>query len=142
MLNAVNFAGRLTSDPELKRTTGGVEVTSFCVAVERSYTKKGEQRETDFIDCVAWRNTASFVSQYFHKGDFILINGHLQTRTYESDGTKRKVTEVVVDAAYFGPKASGAQASAQTSSPAQVPSYSAGTQEDFSSVTDDEDLPF
>lgn len=142
MLNSVNIAGRLTADPAPKKTPNGVDVTTFSVAVERSYTKKDAPRETDFIDCVAWRNTASFISHYFHKGDFILITGHLQTRTYEVGESKRKAVEVNVDNAYFGPKTSGAQASAQTSSPAQVPSYSAGTQEDFSSVTDDEDLPF
>lgn len=138
MLNSVNIAGRLTADPEVRQTPNGISVTTFCVAVERTY-RKGDQKETDFIDCVAWRNTATFVGQYFHKGDFVLLNGHLQTRNYEKGESKRKVVELIVDNAYFGPKSAN---SSQASSPAQVPSYSAGTQEDFSSVTDDEDLPF
>lgn len=136
MLNSVNIAGRLTADPEVRQTPNGIPVTTFCVAVERTY-RKGDQKETDFIDCVAWRNTATFVGQYFHKGDFVLLNGHLQTRNYEKGESKRKVVELIVDNAYFGPKSAN---SSQASAPAQ--NYSAGDQEDFSSVDNDDDLPF
>ena len=94
-MNNVVLMGRLVADPELKTTNTGKEVTSFRIAVNKPY-QKGQDREADFFDIVAWGKTAAFVCQYFQKGKPIIITGHLQTRQYEaSDGTKRKVVEVV-----------------------------------------------
>lgn len=94
--------GRLTADPELKHTPSDLPVTSFTVAVERNYAKPGEQREADFIDVVAWRNTAEFISRYFQKGSMIAITGSLQTRTYtDKNGNKRKAVEVLAERAFF-----------------------------------------
>ena len=102
MLNRVILMGRLVSDPELKTTDTGISVTSFRIAVERSYVKQGEERKADFIDIVCWRNTAEFVCRYFNKGSLIGIDGKLQSRTYQAkDGTNRYAVEVVADIASF-----------------------------------------
>ncbi len=103
MLNNVILMGRLTRDPELRRTQSGVAVTSFSLAVERDFTSRdGGERATDFIDCVAWRNTGEFVSKYFAKGQLVAVNGRLQIRDWtDRDGNKRRSAEVVVDNAYF-----------------------------------------
>ena len=83
MLNCAIIMGRLTADPELKTTQSGISVTSFSVAVDRNYTPKGQERQTDFINVVAWRQTAEFVTRYFHKGSMIAIEGSIQTRKYQ-----------------------------------------------------------
>ena len=89
MLNCAVIMGRLTADPELRTTTSGISVTSFSVAVDRSYVRPGEERQTDFINVVAWRQTAEFVTRYFHKGSMIAVQGSIQTRNYEDkNGTK------------------------------------------------------
>jgi single-strand DNA-binding protein len=94
--------GRLTKDPEIKTTNSGNSVVSFNLAVERDYCAKGEERKADFITCVAWRNTAEFISRYFHKGNLISVQGSLQSRSYEDqNGQKRYVTEVNVEKASF-----------------------------------------
>lgn len=94
--------GRITQDLELKQTPSGVSVLSFTVAVDRSYAKQGEERQTDFISCVAWKQTAEFISRYFGKGRMIAVEGQLRTRTYEDkNGVKHYVTEVYVDNASF-----------------------------------------
>ncbi len=94
--------GRITQDLELKTTQSGLSVLSFTVAVDRSFVKQGEERQTDFIDCVAWRQQAEFINRYFGKGRMIAIEGTLQKRSYDGrDGTKRWVTEVVVDNVSF-----------------------------------------
>ena len=99
--NRVILGGRLTHNPELKTTASGVSVCSFTVAINRR-TAKGEESKADFIDCVAWRETAEFVSRYFVKASSICVEGYLQQRSWEAkDGTKRTVTEVQVDRAYF-----------------------------------------
>lgn len=101
MLNSVNIAGRLIADPEV-RTAGNASVCSFSVAVDRDYAKDGN-RETDFINVTAWRQTADFVSKYFAKGDMILVTGRLQTRSWKDDeGNTRRATDVVADSVYFG----------------------------------------
>lgn len=101
-LNKVILAGRLTAAPELKQTPNGVSVLPFSLAVDRSYAKQGEEKQTDFIDCVAWRQTAEFVAKYFNKGDPLCIAGTLRKRSYDAkDGTKRYVTEVIVDEAHY-----------------------------------------
>lgn len=101
-LNVSVLQGRLTSDPELKTTNNGVSVTSFSIAVDRKYQPKGEEKVTDFIDIVAWRNNAEFITKYFKKGSMIGIEGEIQTRTYEDkNGNKRKAVEVVVSNVSF-----------------------------------------
>ena len=102
MINNVVLMGRLTAVPELKTTQSGISTVRFSVAVERRYNKQGEERQTDFIDCVAWRQTAEFVSKYFNKGSMIAVVGSIQTRNYEDkNGNKRKAVEVQVDNVSF-----------------------------------------
>lgn len=138
-MNAICLMGRLTGDPELKTTPNGVDVTSFSVAVDRSYTPKGQEKQTDFINCVAWRGTAEFITRYFHKGQRIALQGSLQMRSYtDRDGNKRTVYEVVVDRAFF--------AESKNAQESEPPAYSApdvSRQDDFEDITGDEDrLPF
>ena len=104
MLNHITIMGRLTRDPELRRTGSGIAVASFSVAVERDFSgRDGGEKETDFIDCVAWRNTAEYVSKYFTKGRMIVVSGRLQIRSWtDKDGNKRRTAEVVADNCYFG----------------------------------------
>lgn len=103
MLNHITIMGRLTRDPELRRTAGGVSVASFTVAVDRDRAAQGQDRETDFIDCVAWRAGAEFVSRYFSKGSMIVVSGRLQTRNWtDKDGNKRRSTEIMAEDCYFG----------------------------------------
>lgn len=103
MLNHITIMGRLTRDPELRRTGSGIAVASFTVAVDRDYKAEGQDRETDFIDCVAWRGTGEFVSKYFHKGSMIVVAGRLQVRNYtDKEGNKRRAAEIVADNVYFG----------------------------------------
>ena len=103
MLNHIVIMGRLTRDPELRRTGSGIAVTSFTVAVDRDFTPNGGERETDFIDCVAWRQTGEFVSKYFQKGSMAVVSGRLQIRGWtDKDGNKRRTAEVVADNVYFG----------------------------------------
>ena len=103
MLNHITVMGRLTRDPELRRTGSGVPVSSFTVAVDRDFTPNGGEKETDFIDCVAWRNTAEFVEKYFSKGRMAVVSGRLQIRSWnDKDGNKRRNAEIVADNVYFG----------------------------------------
>lgn len=102
MLNIACIMGRLTTDPELNHTQNGVAVTSFTLAVDRSYVKTGEERQTDFITVVAWRGTAEFVCKYFRKGQLMAVQGSIQTRNFtDKDGNKRKAFEVVADNVHF-----------------------------------------
>lgn len=102
MLNKVILMGRLTADPELRRTSTDRAVTSFALAVNRSFVRKGEKPETDFIDCVAWGNTAEFISKWFSKGLQVAVTGRLQVRNWEDkQGQKRRTAEVIVDEAFF-----------------------------------------
>ena len=102
MLNHIVLMGRLTRDPELRRTGSGVAVTSFTIACDRDFGQDG-QKETDFIDVTAWRNTAEFVDKYFSKGRMAVVSGRLQIRSWtDKDGNKRKSAEVVADNVYFG----------------------------------------
>ena len=134
MLNQVSIQGRLTADPELRHTPNGNAVTSFTLACARAYVKKGEEREADFIDVVAWRNTAEFVAKYFTKGTLILVEGRLQTRAYKDrDGNNRKATEIIATHVYF----SEAQKREHDEFD-QTPRY----EESFSQLDDNEDLPF
>ena len=103
MLNKWEGMGRLTRDPELRRTPSGTAVVSFTIAVDRDFKRKNGDQETDFIDIVAWRQTAEFVSKYFTKGSMTVVEGRLQIREYiNKDGQKRKATEIVAENVYFG----------------------------------------
>lgn len=133
MLNRVILMGRLTAAPELKTTPGNVSVCPFRLAVERSYTPKGQEKQSDFINVVTWRSTAEFVSKYFDKGQLIALEGSLQTREYtDNAGNRRTVTEVIADQVYFAEQKKTRQ------SHAAAPDLS-----DFEALTSDsEDLPF
>ena len=103
MLNKIILMGRLTRDPELRRTESGTAVCSFSIAVDRDFKSKNGEKETDFIDIVAWRATAEFVSKYFTKGRMAVVEGRLQIRDWtDKDGNKRRSAEVVADNVYFG----------------------------------------
>lgn len=104
MLNQIVLMGRLTRDPELRRTQTGTAVASFTLAVDRDFgSRDGGEKQTDFIDCVAWRNTAEFVSKYFSKGRMAIVSGRLQIRDWtDQNGVKRRNAEVVVENMYFG----------------------------------------
>ena len=104
MLNHITIMGRLTKDPELRRTNGGTAVASFTLAVDRDYSPKdGGEKETDFIDFTAWKHTAEFVSKYFTKGRMAVVSGRLQIRNWtDKEGNKRRSAEVVADNVYFG----------------------------------------
>ncbi len=148
MLNCAIIMGRLTADPELRTTPNGVSVTSFSVAVDRSYQKAGEERQTDFINVVAWRQTAEFVSRYFHKGSMIAVQGSIQTRNYEDKtGARRTAVEIVADNVSFcGSKAESGTGNfaAPTQAPvaAPAPSFSTAGANDFSSADMEDELPF
>ena len=145
MINSVVLMGRLVATPELRNTQTGVAVTSFTIAVERSFARAGEQRQADFIDCVAWRNTAEFIARYFQKGAMIAVTGSIQTRTYDDkNGNKRKATEIIVDQASFcGSKAeSGAGGYQAPAAAPAAPSFATGSDGDFEEISGDDDLPF
>lgn len=148
MLNVSVLMGRLVADPELRYTPNNIAVTSFTLAVDRSYVKAGADRQTDFIDIVAWRNTAEFISKYFRKGQMMVVQGSIQTRTYQDkDGNKRKAFEIVADNVNFADSKrsdsnssyTGNYSSAQTE-PETV--YSSGSNDDFEELPMDDDLPF
>jgi single-strand DNA-binding protein len=137
-VNVAMLIGRMVADPELKQTPNGVAVTSFSIAVNRRYTK-GEEQQADFINIVAWRNTAEFIAKYFKKGSAIFIKGAIQTRSWtDQNGNKRFATEVVADEAQFV-EAKKAQSDAQNE--AQGAPYGESDAE-FVEMTADEDLPF
>lgn len=105
MLNNVTLQGRLAGTPELKSTPSGVYVTAFRLAVQRSYVKKGEDRQTDFFDIVAWRKTAEYVCRYFSKGSMMIVNGSLQTREHvDREGKSRRICEVVANEVFYTDK--------------------------------------
>lgn len=115
MLNVAIIMGRLTRDPELRRTNSGKPVASFTVAVDRDYAPDGQEKETDFIDCVAWHGTAEFVQKYFNKGSMIVVKGRLQLRSWtDKDGNKRRTAEIVADNVYFGESKKSQEGSNQT----------------------------
>lgn len=159
MLNIVALMGRLTHTPELKTTQSGTNVCSFRIAVDRSFARRGEERKADFIDVTAWRQTAEFVSKYFHKGSMIAIEGSLQTRQYQDkNGNNRTATEVLASQVSFcGGKAAEkpavrdfdkqtksytSEAKASYSAPQAAQGFSQGSADDFAEITDDDDLPF
>jgi single-strand DNA-binding protein len=139
MLNHITIMGRLTRDPELRRTGSGVPVASFTLAVDRDIANKQTgEKETDFIDCVAWRQTGEFVSKYFTKGRMAVVSGRLQIRGWtDNDGNKRRTAEVVADNVYFG---DSKNANADTSA---APATDPAPANDFAMLDDDDaQLPF
>ena len=123
MLNKVTLMGRLTRDPELRRTGSGLAAASFTLAVDRDFAPKDGEKETDFIDIVAWRNTAEFVSKYFTKGRMAVVSGRLQIRNWtDKEGGKRRSAEVVADNVYFG---DSKHREPQNGYPAPPPGYQA-----------------
>lgn len=131
MLNKVIVMGRMVRNPELRRTNSGAAVASFTIACDRDFKSDGGEREADFIECVAWRNTAEFVSKYFSKGRMAVVSGRLQTRNWtDNEGNKRKATEIVSERVYFG-----------DSKREELQSYAA-PQESFAELPDDGEIPF
>ena len=148
MLNKIILMGRLTRDPELRRTGSGTAVTSFSLAVDRDFKSQSGEKETDFIDIVAWRNTAEFVSKYFTKGRMAVVEGRLQIRDWtDRDGGKRRSAEVVADNVYFGDsRRDSADGGYAPSYSAPVPGRSAAPvsgHSDFAEIgEEDGELPF
>jgi single-strand DNA-binding protein len=157
MLNVVAIMGRLVANPELRTTTAGHSVCSFRIACDRSYVQQGQQRQADFIDIVAWRQQADFVSKYFQKGSMIAVEGSLQTRQYQDkQGSKRTAVEVVANNISFaGAKRQDSQSvpsyeqqttshiqQAKAAQNAPQPAYTQGSMDDFAVINDDDDLPF
>ena len=148
MLNHITIMGRLTRDPELRRTGSGVAVASFTLAVDRDFGgRDGGERETDFIDCVAWRQTGEFVSKYFTKGRMAVVSGRLQIRGWtDKDGNKRRTAEIVADNVYFGDsKRDGDSGNSFGAAPASFGGYAtpAAPASDFAMLDDDDaQLPF
>ena len=142
MLNHITIMGRLTRDPEMRSTQSGVAVASFTLAVDRDFGGSGGEKQTDFIDCTAWRHTAEFVSKYFSKGRMAVVSGRLQIDNYtDNDGNKRKSAKVIADNIYFGDSkkdgTAGGQSDGQNTE--QITPASTG----FVPVeVDDSELPF
>ena len=150
-LNKVVLAGRITADPELKQTSSGISVLSFTIAINRSYVSKNNdqgERQADFINVVAWRTTAEFISKYFRKGSAICVTGSIQTRSWQDQqGQKRYVTEVVADEAAFVESRADAgnnQGAYGSDAYGAAPSFSSnvGSAPNFEEHNTDDDLPF
>ena len=152
MLNHIVLMGRLTRDPELRRTGSGIAVASFSLAVDRDFGSSANngEKETDFIDIVAWRNTAEFVSKYFTKGRMAVVSGRLQIRLWtDKEGNKRRSAEIVAESVYFGDSkrdGNGQQSGQQQPSQASyqdAPGYDSAYVSDFAQIEDDDSaLPF
>ena len=135
MLNKIVVMGRLTRDPELRRTGSGTAVTSFTIACDRDFKSQTGEKETDFIDITVWRNTAEFVSKYFAKGRMAIVEGRLQMRDWtDKDGNKRRNAEIVADNVYFGDSKNEGNGATPARMPAQAPM--------FEEIHDDTPLPF
>lgn len=144
MINRVILMGRITQELELKQTQSGTAVLSFTIAVERSFAKQGEERQADFISCVAWKNQAEFISKYFGKGRMIALEGNLRTRTFEDkNGTKHYVTEVYVDSVSFTGESKQDSTYQQSGSSKTTPKISdAMNLGDFEEILSDDGAPF
>lgn len=135
MLNNVSLMGRMAADPELRHTQSGIPVTTFRIAVDRTFVPKGQEKQTDWIDIVAWRSTAEFVEKYFRRGSMIAVQGSIQTRSYtDKDGNKRTAFEVVADNVFFAE-------SKRTDAQGATPNVKAEP-DDFEEVVGDDELPF
>lgn len=142
MLNKIVIMGRLTANPELRRTGSGTAVASFCVAVDRDFAPKdGGERKADFINCVAWRNTGEFISKHFTKGRMIVVDGRLEMREWtDKEGNKRISAEINVASAYFGDSKRDGDNSSPT---ANYGGYASPQMPDFTTIDDDDaQLPF
>jgi len=139
MINTVALMGRLTFEPELKTTPSGISVLRFQIACDRNYQKAGAERQTDFIDCVAWRQTADFISRYFHRGSMIAVEGSIQTQNYtDKNGNQRKSVEVVANNVSF----CGSRSEGQQPEKEKIKTND-NTYDDYEEIVDDdEDLPF
>lgn len=136
MINMVALMGRLTFEPEVRTTPSGVSVMHFQIACDRSYQRSGQDRQADFIDCVAWRQTAEFISRYFHKGSMIAVEGTLQTSSYtDKNGNQRKQVEVLANNVSF----CGSKSETSGAAGSQVEPNNSS---DFDEIPDDDDLPF
>lgn len=142
-INKTILGGRLTADPELRQTNSGVSVCSFTVAVNRKYSKDGQQ-EADFINCQAWRQTAEFVCKYFKKGSSICVAGAIQTRSWDDqNGQKRYATEIVADEVYFVDGKNDTQGAGTSEQGNYIPdAYKPQQSADFEEIPGDEPLPF
>lgn len=139
MLNTITIMGRLTRDPELRRTGTGIAVASFTLAVEDDYKPEGGERKTIFVDCVAWRGTGEFVSKYFSKGRMMVVRGKLDIRDWtDKEGNKRRNAEIVAEDVYFGDSKKSDDAYGGNS---YAPGYVQNTGE-FEEIDDEEQLPF
>lgn len=139
MLNKVLIMGRLARDPELRRTQSGTAVASFTLAVDRDYKAASGDRETDWIDCVAWRQAGEFVSRYFTKGRMAVVEGRLQIRDWtDNNGNKRRSTEVLVENIYFGDSKNTKPGEPATERKPNM----APPKEEYSDLEDQEELPF
>lgn len=138
MLNRIVLMGRLTRDPELRQTQSGTAAVSFSIACDRDYAAQGAERETDFIDIVAWRGTAEFVEKYFSKGRMIVVAGRLQIRNWQDkEGNKRRSGEILADSVYFGDSKRDGDSGKAKGEPAYDPTGG------FSQLADDDsELPF
>ena len=140
MLNRVILMGRLTNEPDYRQTQSGTECARFSLAVERDYSGQGKEKETDFLDILAWRGTASFVSKYFHKGQLVAVQGRIQTGSYtDKDGNKRKSWDIVADQVYFAESKHGGE-NQQAKKNVNVEYEDHQPAETFVQVSDD--LPF
>lgn len=141
MLNSAILMGRLTADPELRYTGSNIPVTSFTLAVERAY-KTGEERQTDFINIVAWRQRAEFVSKYFKKGQLVAVEGSIQQRRYtDKDGNNRSAFEVIANNVHFAERRDSSVAAPSVQATA-APSFSNTGADEFASIPGDDELPF
>ena len=143
-INKTILGGRLTADPELKQTPSGVSVCQFSLAVNRRFSKEGEQKQADFINCVAWRNTAEFISKYFRKGSSLCVVGQVQTRSWtDSNGQNRYATEVLVDEALFVDGKNDTQGSEAAGAGSYIPeAFNTPITPNFTEADPDDDLPF
>ena len=143
MLNKVILIGRFTRDPELRSTPQGTSTCSFSLAVDRNYQSAGGERQTDFINCVAWRQTAEFISKYFQKGNLVCVEGSIQTRSWkDNDGNNRYATDVVVERSYFVESKKSAQAAPSMDAPMFNDSPFGNLPDPISPLGTDDDLPF
>ena len=154
-MNVICLMGRLVATPELRHTPQQIPVTSFRIAVDRTYQPKGQERQADFFDLVAWRQTAEFICRYFQKGQRMAVNGSLQTRQYtDKEGHQRTAFEIVIDNAFFcesktqgGGQLGGYQSAPRFDSPAPAysesqPAFSTADSGDFVEIVGDDELPF
>ena len=140
MINMVALMGRLTFEPEVRTTPSGVSVMRFQVACDRKYQRSGQDRQADFIDCVAWRQTAEFIGRYFHKGSMIAVEGTLQTSSYtDKNGNQRKQVEVLANNVSFCGSKSETSGAASSQ---DEPNNSDAENSHFDEIPDDDDLPF